>query len=713
LIIAVIAWLIHWPVANAGNVTITLAELDAALVRASDTPDSIQQLVLEHIQLQLDEADLRFQQGEVLYEQQLSNVLLQGGCNSTLLERIRTDVRLTADTALSLTVNTLQAPVSINFDVRASIGANGRAQQSFGVNFNGCQRLGHDTFDFNANGQLHLALTLNLQLNPEFTTRNTLRVRPNVSLDGRLVSFQHSVNVEGSVLRSRIEDQLQAEISAAFAPARIRAELVTLQNYATQQLAEAVPGGFLEFEFPELDAEQVIALQRLLAPDARFPLTLDYVQQNRFALLAALLLNDQHALSQLLGNAAACEAGGALRAPLQRAPLYIRTDAGCVATQADNLAGPYYSDNVCRRTVAFIPTSLADFCNVALDPASLGNAAASVGILNHWSFSPGTQLDITALSVEGKRQPFTQRVHYKTVATEHGVCELAMRVYSIHPTAQGQKALIAFHGGSWQQRANGFLGIESMATHFVNAGFVVYAPFYRLIGDDDGNAECHNASLNDALTDAADALDWVQSNGSRFGTQGKPVVFGQSAGGHLAASLAVSRAEDIERAVLLYAPTDFRDFAARARTDADGELQGRRVLQSVIDTDINAIDLNSPLLLNNSFPTLIAAQPDAYPPIFLLHGEADSLLPFRQSVRLCNAMSGNPESGLAPFSHNLTSLRRLVRCDARGSELHLIAEGEHSLDVCIDGDACFAGSADSASIVADSLQRMLRWMAAE
>jgi len=66
-----------------------------------------------------------------------------------------------------------------------------------------------------------------------------------------------------------------------------------------------------------------------------------------------------------------------------------------------------------------------------------------------------------------------------------------------------------------------------------------FAPFYRLIGTEEGNAACNEATLSDVLGDAYDALDWVQANGVRNGIEGKPALFGQSAGGHTLAVLAV------------------------------------------------------------------------------------------------------------------------------------------------------------------------------
>ena len=112
----------------------------------------------------------------------------------------------------------------------------------------------------------------------------------------------------------------------------------------------------------------------------------------------------------------------------------------------------------------------------------------------------------------------------------------------------------------------------------------------------------------------------------------------------------------------------------------------------------------------NSLPQIVAGN-SVNAPLFLLHGELDSVVPFSQSVRLCNALSGDPASGPAPFTHNLTGERRIINCDENSSTLHLLAQGEHALDVCIAQGVCASGNRAGAETVADSIGQMLVWMA--
>ncbi|MEE9321633.1 MAG: hypothetical protein V3U76_14390, partial [Granulosicoccus sp.] len=111
----------------------------------------------------------------------------------------------------------------------------------------------------------------------------------------------------------------------------------------------------------------------------------------------------------------------------------------------------------------------------------------------------------------------------------------------------------------------------------------------------------------------------------------------------------------------------------------------------------------------NSFPDRIAENPGVVPPVFMLHGKNDTLLPYRQSVRLCNALTGNPQFGPAVLNSEQGELREVIACDTQGSELHLLAEGKHALDMCIADELCLAGSPESAALTSDSVARMLEW----
>lgn len=708
--------------ATAATINVTLAELDQAIASTRDNPDAIQRLVLGKIQQRLLQADLQFVDGEVLYQDTIVDELVEDGCTSTRIQQLQTNISLAGDTAINFSFESLFDPLQFSLELNTGINSAGRARQVFGFRLGNCVEVASDSFSFTANGPLRLSLALSVELNPVWVTADTLRVRPIINIDGELREGQINVSVDDSVLRSFLEDFLQDEVDQLFGADRIRDEIADLQSRIDEQLQESLgdevsgsgSDGSIDVKLPASDDEQILALYELLTPQARFPLTESYLQSHRLELLAALILNDNEALAEITSSAAECELGSVLQTAIQPRPVYRKDAESCAVVSRPVAGGSYFSDRLCQQPFDFVETTLADFCSVALDPLRLGNPMSRPEQLQRWSLSPGTQFDLGAISIQGKPQPYVQRLNYKTVYTAAGECQLEMRVYGDQPNPVNKKVLIALHGGSWQRRGTGFLGIENMATHFVDAGFVVFAPFYRLVGESDGTAECHNASLDDILEDVNDAMDWVNTNAGEFGASGKPLVFGQSAGGHLALSLAVRRAQEIERAMLFYAPTDFGDFIDQVKIGAYSGEQGQRILAAVTSSDsLQSIDTNSELVRDNSYPSIVAAQPNNYPPVFLLHGESDSLLPFRQSVRLCNGMSGDVESGPAGLDLNTTSARRVVKCDERGSQLHLISEGEHTLDLCIAEDLCLAGSPASARATASSIDLMLDWAAAD
>jgi len=712
-------------VSRADTLTVTLGDLQSALDNSADEPDAVRRMILQQIQSRLNDADIQLEQGQLIFEQSLFDTTVEDGCNRTIVKHMHTQLILNQDSSIALTLRSLHEPMVVALDLSATLNSSGRARQIVGFRFDNCVDLARDTFDFSARGPIAVSIGLTLRLNPEFITPTQLRLTPTIAITSRVTDWDIRVDVDDSVLRNLIERLLQSELEKEFGPESLNAELSQLQNLADDLLVDAAPDGVIDIELPEPNDDQIIALYRLLMEDARFPLTLEHVRRYRHELLAALILRDETAFRDIVGNALACQATDILKIPLERQDVFVNTESGCTIAD-DTILTPatllestdrfidVYADESCKTHIPFVSTSANDYCETALSAERLGNAAHNQAALDHWTLSPASRFDIGSLSITGKQQPYLQKVNYKTVQTTRGECHLEMRIYSAHPTTTGTTPVLALHGGSWQYRGSGFLGIEFTATQFVHSGFTVFAPFYRLIGDNDGNAECNNATMADLLEDTNDALNWLQNNSEQFGAQGKPIVFGQSAGGHLAASLAVNRADEVDRGIFLYAPTDFNDFASRLQQGIDSSDRGLKILEVITGQSIEDVDINSTVIQENTFPSRIAAQPQAYPPVFLIHGQADDLLPFRQSTRLCNAMSGNPDVGPASFEPVAEGAWvRESTCDTRGSELHLLREGEHALDLCIAPELCFAGSPEGRRAAEQVLQRMFRWAQAK
>lgn len=433
------------------------------------------------------------------------------------------------------------------------------------------------------------------------------------------------------------------------------------------------------------------------------------------ATCCVLLVPKAHAdvVSDLLGNQLVCTLAERERASMNIEPLYQITDGQCSAVVPDGDSGSWFSDNQCTNPVVYTRTNMQNYCLAASNRSQLGNG---VGIrADSWSLTPGNQLEFGSRSLEGVTQPYVQRLVYRRVQTLRGSCDLEMRIYKSHPAATGQRSMIALHGGSWTSRSFGYLGLELTVPHYVSEGFVVYAPFYRLLDETDSTAACNQAEFNDIVNDADFALEWVLANAERFGSSGAPVVFGQSAGGHLALSLAVNHPSSVSGAVLMYPPTDFTDFLQRVQSGAYTNPQGLSILERIVGENAQGVSLALPLVGENSFPLRVAGEGNEWPPMFIVQGSADDLVEARQSVRLCDALAGRVLATVDQDVGDAVELRDVISCGDQtipASQLHLIMRGKHALDVCINEnvpDLCQAGNAASRSLVSQSISDALRF----
>ncbi len=390
-------------------------------------------------------------------------------------------------------------------------------------------------------------------------------------------------------------------------------------------------------------------------------------------------------------------------------PLYQSDQSTCQpGNPATQDALQWFGDDACTLPLKFTETRMKDYCADSVDKVKLGSAIDVDPAA--WTLSPGNRLDVGAKRLDGVPQPYMQRRVYKTVATPRGECELEMRIYSKHPVVSNQNALIAFHGGSWTSRGFGYFGLELTVPHYVEQGFVVFAPFYRLLSDRESTPACNQATFDEIVADADSALDWVLANSNEYGATGLPVVFGQSAGGHLAASLSIDRAESVSAGVLMYPPTDFTDFLLRVQQGFYTNDEGLSILERVIGKPSNEATIDDPLVYQNSFPLRIQNDNILAAPMMIVQGMKDELVESRQSLRLCQALAAEP---LIETNQEITAISELSTHRNCGDEssLHLVRDGNHALDVCLNDNlssTCPAGGKDSrvrvAAIVDDAVQ---------
>lgn len=441
-------------------------------------------------------------------------------------------------------------------------------------------------------------------------------------------------------------------------------------------------------------------------------------------------------LKELVRSTTSCMVTDLVQKDLATIPVYeVENDICHRINLHEDSDGQYYTNPNCQDgRFDYRRTHYIDFCKELATPYRdrLGNPAAWSGDHSrYWTLPRSAGLSLSTLKIRHNHYPFMTRVHYKSVAVREqhetsrgeittlkglGQCDLEMRIYKKSPTAEGLKPLILIHGGAWRFRGTAYTALESEVSHLTERGFVVFAPFYRLVGQADGNYECNNASWPEILSDVEDALRWVQENGGEYGAlAGKSYLLGGSAGGHLATWLSVNHPDEIARTLLFYPPTDFQHYVHQAQQSSD-RLKGENYMKGYLGVDdLDMLSLDAPSLLANSFPIKVVAEPQAFPPMAMIHGLKDMLVPSDQSVRLCNAINGDIENGPAQNVGGDVSQGEYSKHYSCGDDgmLYLINEGDHALDVCVDGIECPAGSKPSQKAVSAAMKHLFDWLAEE
>jgi len=471
---------------------------------------------------------------------------------------------------------------------------------------------------------------------------------------------------------------------------------------------------------------------------------LDVVKNNWTEVLYYVLTDNRAALGQLFAYQALCPSVEKLKANMLTTSLYSTASGACAAVDPRTPGiGPFYATANCQTEIGFQAENFAGFCRESFTPKPnplLGNAAAwpttnvetdtlstLPNVSSKWSLSSTAQLAAGVEPIANNHIPFVKRINFR----QAGSCALEMRVYKKDISATNLMPLLWIHGGAWTYRSSGFLGMESLVSNYTEDDFVVFAPFYRLVGDKDGSQECRNATWQDMVADVEAALDWVRANGATFGASDttKIPVTGQSAGAHLAGWLMTHRPDQVSRGLLVYPPTDLYNFLIRLQgaggaafpplSDSANTPYDSGPAQEIVETYLQlplgtarTVDLNTlPLpayLSENSYAQKIGLGQSAYPPAFILHGTRDSLLTYSQSQVLCESYGGvvNVNWSATP------DLRAIYPCGDR-SQLHLFKEADHAFEVCPFTNitsACRAGSPASAALLTDSIQQGRKWL---
>ncbi|RNI31530.1 alpha/beta hydrolase [Rufibacter latericius] len=204
------------------------------------------------------------------------------------------------------------------------------------------------------------------------------------------------------------------------------------------------------------------------------------------------------------------------------------------------------------------------------------------------------------------------------------------------------KTIVLFHGGGWMA---GHKQSETIASIFqaVHQGYAVVSVNYRLSGE---------VKWPKPLHDAKAAIRFLRANSQKYQLDTeKLVVWGASAGGHIAEMLAATNHQPA-----------FEDLSMGNKT-ASSAVQGVVAWYGVADvstlTDIGLPPANK--IMGFDVRVEKAKTRDAnpldlvsknFPPILLVHGTNDKVVPFQQSVDMqkkVNEATGKQLAQLVPF----------------------------------------------------------------
>jgi len=238
--------------------------------------------------------------------------------------------------------------------------------------------------------------------------------------------------------------------------------------------------------------------------------------------------------------------------------------------------------------------------------------------------------------------PFRMRnpevVRSRDVAYAPGSRRFRLDVFHHEKRPAGRPVLLHVHGGAWVVGNKDQQGIPLML-HMAARGWVCVSANYPL---------APRSRWPEQVIALKRALAWIREHGEEYGADPSfVVVTGGSAGGHLAALLALSQNdpafqpgfEDADTSVQGCVPHyGVYDFAAETGTRATKQ-RLRWLSRTVVGVD----PARHPEVYRAASP-LARVAPDA-PPFFVIHGHDDSLVPVpeaRAFVDALRAVSHNP-----------------------------------------------------------------------
>jgi acetyl esterase len=192
---------------------------------------------------------------------------------------------------------------------------------------------------------------------------------------------------------------------------------------------------------------------------------------------------------------------------------------------------------------------------------------------------------------------------------------------SIPNSAAPLPAAIIVHGGGWV-RGDRRVDVEPLFKPLSDAGMAWFSISYRLATD--------ASQFGVAVNDVEAAIRFVKTHAAEFHINPSRIaLIGESAGGQLAslAALGTSPDLDVKAVVALYTPSDLVSL-----------VKGSTFVPQSIRDLLQGTPWEGLILGRLAQLSPIENVRPGMPPFLLIHGTADSLVPFEQSRAMCEKM---------------------------------------------------------------------------
>lgn len=204
----------------------------------------------------------------------------------------------------------------------------------------------------------------------------------------------------------------------------------------------------------------------------------------------------------------------------------------------------------------------------------------------------------------------------------------------LYRPAGGEKlpGIVIAHGGGFVAGSKDAFGIPEVSRYFARNGFVVLAVDYRLLQ--------HGGLFPKNAQDVKCAIQWLRANADAYGVDtARIAIQGNSAGGYMASFAAVTQTSEEFNASCgrpgLDAQPPAVDLVVAWYGVHDFTTMTHNLVKAMTISYFQGIK-DIPAFKKHISPITYAQNA---PPMLLLHGTADQLVPFDQSVRMCEAVN--------------------------------------------------------------------------